>query len=773
MRRIFLTAILSITLLVLVLVAGLSLLLSNIDLNRVKPQIQQWVYQQSGIALAIDGSIDWVIEWQGLPSVSLSMTQLRGYLNTPLETLAQPNHNALADIQQLTLGVMLGELIHGRIYVNQLKANDVSIRLVRNKQGKANWQDIVTQANNESLINKNTNFANDSILAVANNIIINELQLNNIHLDYQDQTSGMHHSINIKSLNSQNLNVQGQSFSIATQATIQNANKNILAISLNSQLSLKGFLQKVKNHSPQIILSDIRAELKNTTPANKGNVLQAAAIKGNASYRLNDHAFTLDNFRLKNAASEINLTINGVPSIHEKNPSLTMTGNIQLTSKRLKAQLNALGVETTTANNVLRKLSINAEISGLYKPLSQRFSLAEIKAEIDDSHIGGAISVLLQNKKVPAISALLNIDQFNIDKYQDTPTKQKNINSNVNTQAARGHQLPLEYLDFADVLLTINIDNLTAYQLDLSSLAAGLEITDGDIKQAILKGTFYQSAINGSAQLHRSNTTATKIKLNQKMTGLDVAALLTAVNRSSADSSQSPTAISGIANIDASLQLEGSSLDAWLNSLSGKTHITLTDGVYASDNIEHRVCQAVASVRKTRLQKKWPSDTVLENISSTIKWHNGIGHLTILKGGLKNIDLSGKGSVDLSSQYYHLDLDAIIRGAIVNDSIDTLSVRHDSHSDPACAINKKYRDIAWPILCRGTLNITHSNTESFDNSCEVNQQRLRGLVRKAVKKEARNKIKKVIDNNIDKHLGDNIEDGLSDLIKGGLEGLFK
>lgn len=782
MRRIAVRFILSLSLLVMLSAVGLSLLLANIDLNRVKPQIQQLVYQQSRIALAIDGSIDWVIEWQGLPSVSLSMTQARAYLETPLEALANPKNNALADIQHITLGLSLAELFYGRIHINELKVSNVSIDLIRDKQGIGNWQAIAAPLDNTNVIAVNSNdkmkdkssTANDSSSVIVNAIVINQLQLDNIRIDYQDTLSGSQQAIHINALNSKNLNLQGKPFSLALQATTQSARQHPLSITFNSQLSLNGFLIQADNHSPQIIASDIHAELKKITAHDNSNKsssnidnddpLQSVMLKGDASYRLKDHAFTLDDFHLTNAASTIHLTLNGLPSSDNKIPSLTLAGNIKLTTQPLHAQLKALGIQTPEA---LNDLSLNAEISGLYKASSQRLSLANINARFDNSDIDGAISILLpdkRHKKTPTISALLNIDQLNLDHYQQLSTN----NNTISTHSTANDQLPFEYLDIADALLTVNIDTLTVNHLIVNSLATGFEVTDGDIKQAIFKGKFYQSAMNATAQVERGNTQP-HIQLNSTMTGLNVATVLTAIRQASNTDDQLPPVLSGTAHLDTSLQLKGHSLKDWKKSLSGKTQFTVSHGFYASDNIEYRVCQAVARIRKTQLQKDWPSNTALENLSTTIHWHNGVGQLTTFNGGLKNIGLSGTGAINLPKQFYHVDMDAIIYPAVMTKHSSS-NTRRNSQSDPACAVNKKYRDIAWPIQCSGSFTFESGST---DNSCKVNQQRLRKLIKTVTKKEAQNKINDVINKELDKHLGDPVEGELRDLIKSGLEGLFR
>ena len=773
MHRVLLKVFLALALLVVIAVSGLSLLIANIDLNRLKPDIQEALYQQSGIILAIDGAIDWTFEWQGLPSLSLTINNTHAYSpasNKPtsqLETIVRNQQAPFADIQQIIFGVVLSDLLHGQVTVNELTISDAAFYLLRDKTGKGNWETINPTPPE---IAKQESDSQSSSLFTLNAVVIDSVQLKSISLSYHNELSGLQQTINIQSLKSDGVNLQGESFSVNLQAVISNSELNqddtqkSFALDFNSHVSLIGFLTVDEHTLQQIVLSNIRSELKQLRPSNTKKSLQAIKVKGDATYRLNDHAFTIDNFRLENDDSQIHLTLNGVPSIDNKTRSLNVSGKMDLSLKDIAAQLNAMNIKTPETKNTFKNLTLKAEVSGLIQPLSQRFSLANINATFDKSNITGAASILLRNEKAPTISTLLNIDTLNIDRYTSTNNSQKT----TSIQAPALLPIPLEQLDFVDILATINIENLIVNQLQFTSLATGLEVADGDIKQAIVKGKFYQSIINTRASLSRSHQSIPKIDIQQTLVGLDIAALSKAINLALDNRTASTPAISGVADIEASLQLQGDNLDAWQKSLTGITELTLANGVYTTDNIEYRVCQAVALARNTRLQKDWPNDTALETVSTSIIWNKGIGELTALKGGLKNIDLVGAGTIDLLKQSYRLDLDGIIKGAIVDDT--TESTRRDSRSDSACAINDKYRHIAWPIKCSGVLSADANLQKS---GCAVNQQRLRGLIKTAAKKEVQNKLKDVIDKELNKHLGDGVENEFRDLIKGGLEGLFK
>ena len=160
MRRIVTKLFLFLILLCIVAAIGVSLLIANIDLNRVKPQIQQVVYNNSNIALAIDGSIDWVFSWQTMPSLSISVGKTRAYLDTSLgqlETIDVNSKQNFGDIEAFSFGITLTELLKGQVNADELTISGLTLRLSKDKQGNANWEAIGAK-------NSSTNAADDQAL---------------------------------------------------------------------------------------------------------------------------------------------------------------------------------------------------------------------------------------------------------------------------------------------------------------------------------------------------------------------------------------------------------------------------------------------------------------------------------------------------------------------------------------------------------------------------------------------------------------------------------
>ena len=62
-----------------VMITSLWLFLLSLDANNFKPQIESAIYQRFGIQLTIDGPLNWSINFNGLPSAALQLSDINAY----------------------------------------------------------------------------------------------------------------------------------------------------------------------------------------------------------------------------------------------------------------------------------------------------------------------------------------------------------------------------------------------------------------------------------------------------------------------------------------------------------------------------------------------------------------------------------------------------------------------------------------------------------------------------------------------------------------------
>ena len=365
---------------------------------------------------------------------------------------------------------------------------------------------------------------------------------------------------------------------------------------------------------------------------------------------------------------------------------------------------------------------------------ASRYELSEFNGSLDKSSFNG--NAQFEFGKQTRVVAALNIDQINLNDYIDFSAGAES--GNASSKSGEMGDLPLDILHTLNTGINLTIGKLIAdkTQLDTVKLAANIDNGRLDVKE--LSARVYNGSIVQSLQVDANHNPA-RWKAKQTLSDIDVSQLLT--------SRDIDVSISGLASLNSSINTRGNALDSLQQNLSGKTSFNLTQGVYGDDNIELRICQAIALARNKALSKNWPAQTTLNNIEAQVQWNEGIGKITQINAGLPNASIKGDGSINLIKQA----LDLRLRANVSGDANQSLA----SH-DPACAINERYRDIQWPIRCKASMD---------DSGCGVDNSRLDKLIADTAKAKAKEKLEEKIDEEIGKHLGDELSDALKGLFR--------
>mgnify|MGYP002058757652 FL=1 len=737
-------------------ITSLWLFLLSLDANNFKPQIESTIYDRFGIQLSIDGPLNWSINFNGLPTAALQLSNINAYLAD--KPLAQ-NEPLFAHVSHLELGIALQPLLNGTLAVDRLKVDGVDLNLQVNHQGQKNW--LAINAHHNQPLAHERSVENASISKSSNHTLIDfsldTLRLSNVKLAYQNDQQQNFHQIHINDLTANAVNLNGQAFLTEATITYQKNPQELspIALKFRSDLSLMGLLQASPDYPRTMTLRDLEVTL-----AARNNKTRTIALQGDLTYRLNDHAFVFDNFSLKTKHSTINLQVNGVPTLgHDQlTPTIDLTGDINVNSENIAAEATNIAYwmgqqsRFNVENEPPIALSLEAIVSGQLDALSQRLSLANLQASLDDTSIKGTISALIKPNQITTFSSLLDIDRIDLSRYLKPSTIEKNPDPEQQ-QAAKNFinkALPLTVLDRANLLLTTHIDALIYEGITATKIRSGIEVTNGDISIFQVTADALQSTFDLDAKLLRHQPSTPQLTINASATELDIATLLKTLDRSS-----KPSAVplmTGTLNLANNWQMTGSSIGDWQASLTGNSKASIQNGRFYADNIEHRICQAIAEIRQTKLRHAWPSFTALKASDLAIDWHRGHGKITDFTADLETLKIAGSGTIDLSTLQFLLDVNGQVIGTYHTSINDHLS-------DPACAVNAKYQTIQWPVSCQGRLN------DAEAASCHINRQRLSDQLIQLAKQQAKTRVE-------DK-LKDKLGGDLKQLLNNRLEGLSR
>ena len=747
----------------LVTIGGLWLFLLTLDANDFKPQIESVIYDRSGIELSIEGPLQWSIDFNGLPSAALQLRDIEAY-----------DHNAsttneripLARIAHLTLGVALKPLLNKTIDVQALTIDGLELFLKVDQRGQKNWQSTGTPVMDyrptlSLAASKSDNGARSHGVTHFN---LDRLIINNIQLRYENQNTQRFHQLYITQLQADHINLDGKSFTIKTEMEYQQKQQEpqSIQIELRSEISLIGFLQPSPAYPRNVTFRNLDMSLQTSSQSRLQNNSnrQTIALGGDGNYRLNDHAFVIDNFTINTPHSTVRLNVNGIPTQgHDQaTPTIDVTGAITVSSDSLAAEAadaaRWLGQPVLIHSTFEKRsaLSLDAVISGQLDAYSQRLSLAKLQAELDGANIEGAVSALIKPGQAITLSSLLDIDRIDINRYLNQPevTKNSKMIQQPLANALSNNTLPLSLLDRANLLLTTHVDTLVFQDITIAKIRSGIEVNNGDVTTFQITANALQSTFDIDAKLTRGQQTIPALSLRSTATDLDLNELLKSFATKGEQAAE--PLFAGKIDVANDWQMSGNSLASWQASLTGESKASIQSGIFYADNIEHRICQAVAQVRQAKLSHQWPTFTALNQGNLVINWREGHGTITDVNAELDTLHINGIGSVDLSELTYSFDINGIIKGT--EDASIT-----GKPSDPACEVNAKYQKIEWPVSCRGYLN----NAEP--SRCRVKQQQLTDQLIELAKQQAKMQVK----DSLKKKLGSD----LNQLFKDRLEGLFK
>lgn len=429
---------------------------------------------------------------------------------------------------------------------------------------------------------------------------------------------------------------------------------------------------------------------------------------------LNKVAVTINDLAA-NVSQEIYLPKTTGTNLNINGDTFPFNTDVKLTSK---SQENENSITIKLFSNLLLDLA------------NQKYEFRDINGKFDNSKFKG--NAALKLGKVTQVVTELSIDQINLDNYlNDTSNTNKPANDtpHANQNANTDTELPLDFLHTLNTNTSLSIKKLIANNADLNNVTLNASINDGKLNIKNLSAEAFDGTANISIFVDANKKPAI-FKIDQDLKGIQIAKLL--------ESQKIEANLEGLASIKSNLSTRGNTVNQ-LKQFDGATVINFNEGRYNDDNIEKRICQAVALARNEKLVSQWETYTTFKNINSIINWRRGTGTISQFNAGLENATLTGAGTLSIPNSSIDLRMDANISGDLTG-------------KDPGCQINERYSDIAWPLRCKGTA----------DNiSCGVDNDKVREIVKDKIEEKAKNKLEE----KINEKLGEKASDLLKGLFK--------
>lgn len=170
--------------------------------------------------------------------------------------------------------------------------------------------------------------------------------------------------------------------------------------------------------------------------------------------------------------------------------------------------------------------------------------------------------------------------------------------------------------------------------------------------------------------------------------------------------------VAGRLNLDANIQGVGANLGEIIRSLSGAGKFQVIEPIYKGLNIEQSFCNAAALLSaRAQAAQNWPLGTEFNNLQGSFQLSGGKLLLNDYSTGTGNLEIMGRGSVNLVKRQYQINASARVDQAVT--------------SPTGCSVNQRLQNRQIPFICKGAFG--QSNPGGL--SCNPDERLLRDLLK--------------------------------------------
>ncbi|MDP6414501.1 MAG: AsmA family protein, partial [Gammaproteobacteria bacterium] len=587
MLKKLLKIVLSLALLLIVVVVGLAVFMNT---EQYKSAIESAIASNAGYQLNIAGDL----ELDFFPAMRLTLNDVR------LRNPAFPQE--LASTSAISLTVDRGQLLRGKLLVQELLADDFHINYYVDDDGGAIW-DVDnpiagTQASGESTATGDDD-SNEDVVTVS----FDRINIANASIDFQDLSSGSRYSVDDLNLQSSNANIEGRPFSLELDFLfLNNGMTEPVAMGLQSNV-----VADINNGN--ISVSDLNF---NVTPM----LLQGDIVVSNFNDDIRfEGIFESNSFDPQGLAQSL-----GLNEINDE-----FSGNSP-TSPEVAFNFSFSGDQSQF---VLDSLTVSIGTSEVEADASVRFATELSPAKVSYDIVADAID----------LSALFPAENPDAE----TTTETEETTTSIATVATPpleepDTELPLDALNAMNMLGSIYIESLATEDLYFQDINIFTNVEDGVLDIEIQPTNAYGGVIQGAIRLDGRSTEAllsTQLSLNQ----LNIAEFSPSISRINS--------VTGQLNAEVDYTASGATINALIDSLSGSTTFAITENSVDIGVIK-QVFTAIAALSPTgEAIQQWPDVIQFGELSGYILLDNGIEENQQVRLRMDNFDVAGSGGINL------------------------------------------------------------------------------------------------------------------------------
>jgi AsmA protein len=648
--------------LITVLVLAIASVMLLINPNDYKPTLQDQARKKAGVHLQLNGELSWSIWPLGLQIADV--------------VLNDRSDQPFAKLGLMTAQVDLLSLFTMKPVVNHILIEQLDLALVKNKNGRGNWQNLIDDKPKAQTEAGKTE-AEPATEQAPLELLTESVQIKDAALRYQDQQNGQ--DLTLKPFNLQLSDIRPDHDFPAQLDFVVNLKEPALTLTLEFDTNAR-----FSGDFKQIALKDAVLQ-SNVVSALFNNKAVNSKLALDLTVDLNQQTINLPKYTL--SINQMNASGQAAISALDSTPQINADLNIAEFS--LAELLTSLGIALPVMQDkaALGKFALSTQINGD----TNEVALNQLTVKLDDTILTGSGLHRLadQFSKVKLAGDTIDLNRYLPPEPEKADPAPDQKTADTAQKAPIKLDLPDEPIDVAP-LRSLNLDadisfanlhfkQIAASKVHLKLLAQKGLITVQDLSTQLLGGDL---ALNGTVDARGD---ALKVALNQKASNiaadLDLGEFIHQFS------------LHGLTNLTTTLNTQGKSIKSLADGLNLSSDFAMANGKILGGNASALTCEGIALVHgETISTRDWPQETTFEQLTTSIKMTGlNVTNTTMLQAA--KLKLNGEGTIDLSRMYVDYGLTTYILGDLSPETGHT-----------ACRYNEKFANVGIPIRCKGELN---------------------------------------------------------------------
>jgi AsmA protein len=571
-----------------------------VDPNDYKDDIAQAVKEKTGRDLKLEGDLELsVFPWLALELGPAELGNPAGFGPGPF-----------VSVKKVDVGVRLIPLVRGQLQVRRLTLEGMQLNLVKDEQGRTNWQDLTEESAPPAAETEATGGGLPDIAGVA---------IKDSSLDYRDLGSGSHYRLRDLTVETSRLR-EREPFDVDFAFVLDEGEGTAatqLKLSTEATLDTLGKRYAFKDFALDVVKQPAEKDAKELPIQIRMPTLEAD---------LAQQTLAAPQYTLRIPGAELGGSLSGKQIVD----ALALTGTVALGPVSPRELMRELGMEVpeTTDPKALGSLAFKAGLNATSKSVL----LENLELTLDDSKMTGRAGI--EDFDAMAIRFDLTVDQLDLDRYLGPEEKKK--------PEEKPTELPVKELEALNARGTLAVGSMTLAGIKMSAVKVTVDAKDGLLRVNPSQAKLYGGAHRGNFTLDTRGKVA-RMSLEEQVSGVDFAGLFGDLF----DSKR----LSGRGSANAVLAGRGNSSDAMIRSLDGRVDFKVADGALEGTDLWYEL-------RRARALWKRESPPAEPSTGRTA-FRSLQGTATIEKGVLENRDLvvdmdylkvNGAGTLNLDSQ---------------------------------------------------------------------------------------------------------------------------